>query len=61
MANKRWIKGAIKHPGALTRKAKASGKTVAQYIEKPPKDITASTRKQITLAKTLRKIRGGKK
>lgn len=53
---KKWIAGAIKHPGALTRKAKAAGETVAQYIAHPPANISATTKRQINLAKTLRKM-----
>lgn len=53
---KDWIKGAVKHPGALTRKAKAAGETVGEYIANPPKNISATTKKQIALAKTLRKL-----
>ena len=55
-----WIQKAIKHPGALTRKAKAQGKTVSQMIASPGKNESTSTKRQITLAKTLRKMRRGK-
>ena len=51
---KKWIKGAIKHPGALTAKAKKAGMSVSAYIANPPKGITSRTKKQIQLAKTLR-------
>jgi hypothetical protein len=54
MAKKKWIQGAIKHPGALTRKAKAAGKSVAAYVAHPPKGITVQTERQIALAKTLK-------
>lgn len=54
---KKWIQGAIKRPGALTAKAKAAGKTVSQYIANPPAGISTQTKKQIALAKTLRKMR----
>jgi len=40
---KHWIKGAIKHPGALTRKAKAAGETVSQYIANPPAHISGKS------------------
>jgi hypothetical protein len=50
---KKWIQGAIKHPGALTRKAKAAGMTVAQYEAHPPKGISSTTKREIALAKTL--------
>jgi hypothetical protein len=51
---KNFIQKAIKHPGALTRKAKAAHETVAEYIANPPKDISSTTKRQIALAKTLR-------
>lgn len=54
---KKWIQGAIKHPGVLTRKAKAAGMTVGAYIAHPPKGIKSTTRRQINLAKTLKKLR----
>lgn len=51
---KNWIKGAIKRPGALTKKAKAEGKTVSQYCAKKRSGRTA---KQCALAKTLKKMK----
>jgi hypothetical protein len=51
---KNWIKGAIKHPGALTRKAKAAGMSVSAYVANPPKGVSTATKRQIALAKTLR-------
>lgn len=51
MSNKNWIASAIKHPGALTRKAKAAGKTVQQYCAQ---QHTGTTARQCNLAKTLR-------
>lgn len=56
MAKKKWIQGAIKRPGALTAQAKRAHKTVAQFIQHPPKGITATTKRRIQLAKTLRKM-----
>lgn len=53
---KKWIQGAIKRPGALTRKAKAAGMSVAAYIDNPPRGVTTQTKRQIALAKTLRKL-----
>ncbi len=50
---KKWIAGAIQHPGALTRKAKAADMSVAAFIAHPPKGISDTTRRQINLAKTL--------
>ena len=34
MATDRWIQGAVKHPGALTRAAKAAGVSKHQEAEK---------------------------
>jgi hypothetical protein len=49
-----WIQGAIKHPGALTAKAKAAGMTLAQYEAAPHKDST--TKHQVALAERLKAI-----
>lgn len=57
MMPKKWIQGSIKHPGALTRKAKAAGKSVAEMVAHPPKNASATTKREINLAKTLRKMR----
>ena len=57
MAKKKWIQKAIKKPGALTKKAKAAGKSVAEFIAHPPKGISTQTKRQIALAKTLRKFK----
>ena len=48
MADK-WIQGAIKHPGALTAKAKAAGESLSQFMREAHKDST--TNRQIALAK----------
>ena len=53
---KKWIAGAIKHPGALTAKAKAAGMSLAAFEAHPPK-ITATTQREINLAKTLATFR----
>jgi len=58
---KNFIKKAIKRPGALTKKAKAAGKTVSQFIASPGKNISTRTKRQIALAKTLRKLRKRRK
>ncbi len=55
---KKWIKGAIKRPGALTKKAKARGMTVSQFCAKKHKGRTA---RQCALAKTLKKMRKKKR
>lgn len=49
---KKWIKGAIKRPGALTRKAKAAGMTIRQYCAQP--NLSKLSKQQCRLAKTLR-------
>jgi hypothetical protein len=51
-----WIQKSIKHPGALTAQAKRAGMTVAQFINNPPKGITATTKHRINEAKTLRRL-----
>jgi hypothetical protein len=55
-AKKKWIAGAIKHPGALTRKAKAADMSVSAYIANPPQGISLQTQREINLAKTLKKL-----
>lgn len=56
---KHWIKGAIKRPGAFTKKAKAAGMSVAGYASKVLKEgsgASTRTKRQAALAKTLRKM-----
>ena len=53
MADK-WIQGAIKHPGALTAKAKAAGESLSQFMRGAHKDPT--TNRQIALAKRLKEM-----
>jgi hypothetical protein len=62
-SDKNWIAGAIKRPGAFTAKAKKAGKSVAGMaaaVSKNPGKYSPLTRKQASLAKTLRKINKGK-
>jgi len=54
---KKWIGGAIQHPGALTRKAKAAGMSVSAYVAHPPERISSTTKREINLAKTLATLR----
>lgn len=54
---KKWIKGAIKRPGALTRKAHAAGMSVSKFINMPHPKASTRTKRQIALAKTLRRLR----
>lgn len=51
MAEKKWIAGAIKHPGSLTKAAKAADKTVSQYCDDA--HLSAHRQRQCRLAKTL--------
>lgn len=55
MAKKKWIKGAIKRPGALTKKAKAKGMTIAQYCAQS--GLSTRSKRQCSLWKTLRKMK----
>jgi hypothetical protein len=48
-----WIAGAIKHPGALTRKAKKAGESVSEFASEHAGD-SGTTGKQARLAKTLK-------
>ncbi len=54
-AGGKWIKGAIKRPGAFTRKAKAAGMTVQAYARKM-RHAAGRTGKQARLALTLKRI-----
>ena len=54
---KDWIQGAIKRPGAFTKKADAAGMSVSKYANKVLKKGSKAdtrTKKQASLAKTLR-------
>jgi len=52
MAKKFWIKGAIKHKGALTRKAKAAGQTPMAFAREHT-GTAGATGAQSRLALTL--------
>ena len=52
---KHWIAGAIKHPGALTRKAKAAGESPMEFAREHKGD-KGTTGRQARLAITLRKM-----
>ncbi len=52
MPKKKWIKGAIKHPGALSKKAKGAGMSTKQYAQKHKGD-TGKTGAQARLAIVL--------
>jgi hypothetical protein len=59
MADK-WIQGAIKHPGALTRQAKAAGKTVSEFCSSLPAGASSTTKRRCALAGTLKKMNKGR-
>jgi len=52
---KKWVASAIKHPGALTRKAKAQGMTPTQFCNQPG-TLSPKSQKQCNLMKTLKKF-----
>ena len=52
---KKWIASAIKHPGALRRKAAASGESTREYAQAHKGD-SGTTGKQARLALTLMKM-----
>lgn len=54
-AGRKWIAGAIKRPGAFTRKAKAAGMGVQAYARKM-RHAAGRTGKQARLALTLKRI-----
>ena len=51
---KLWIKGAIKHPGRLTRAAKRAGMSIPKYCAK--KNLSTSMKRACALAKRLKKM-----
>ena len=53
-SKKKWIKGAIRRPGALTAKAKAAGKSISDYCSS--EGLSTTTKRQCALAKTFRKM-----
>lgn len=56
MAGKYFIKGAIKHPGALRNAAKRAGMSTAAYAAKHAHD-SGVTGRRARLAQTLSKLR----
>ncbi len=56
MAKKNWIQGAIKDPGAFSAKAKAAGKSTAEFA-KEKQGAPGKLGKQARLAETLGKMR----
>lgn len=64
MAQKKWIKGAIKRKGAFSKKAKNAGMSTSAYARKVTKKgskASTRTKQQANLAKTLSKMRKKRK
>jgi len=62
--DKKWIQGAIKHPGAFTKKAEEHHMSTSEFASKVianPDQYDKSTVRQARLAKTLSKLRKHKK
>jgi hypothetical protein len=51
--NHDWMEHAVKHPGALTRKAKAAGESLSKFESQHHDNPT--TRRQVALAKAFKK------
>ena len=56
MAKKNWIKGAIKHPGALHKSLGIKGKIPVSVLKEHDKG-NSTLAKRARLAETLRKLR----
>lgn len=55
-----WISGAIKHPGAFTRKARKRGMTASEFgaqVRSNPERYDSTTVRQANLAKTLKSFK----
>ena len=62
--DKKWIQGAIKHPGAFTEQAKEHGMSVPEFAAKVkanPDEYDETTVRRANLATTLSKLRKHKK
>ena len=58
--DKNWIQGAVKRPGAFTKKAKAAGMSVQQFakhVDDNKSKYSTRTERQANLAQTFAKIR----
>ena len=60
MAKKKWISGAIKHPGAEKKAAAAEGKSTHAYMEEHKND-SGTAGKRARLGLTLSKMAKGRK
>jgi hypothetical protein len=57
---RKWIKGAIRRPGAFRAKAKAAGMSTSAYasrVLRKGSKASARTKRQAALARTLSKMR----
>lgn len=54
MAEKHWIQGAIKHPGALKAAAARAKQPLSEYMKRT--DLSPVQQKRVNLAKTLKKM-----
>lgn len=52
-SGKKWIQGAIKHPGALKKAAEEKGESESEYCKNPP---TGKAEKRCNLRNTLKKL-----
>jgi hypothetical protein len=57
---KNWMSGAVKHPGAFTKKAKAHGMSVHKYAAKEKNSSNTKLARQANLAQTFEKLAGKK-
>lgn len=56
MTMNKWIRGAVKHPGAFKAKAEHAGKSTHAFAEEK-KDASGALGKQARLALTFEKMR----
>lgn len=56
MAKKKWIAGAIKKRGSLTRMAKAKGVSISQFCSQSKSKLSTVAQQRCNLAKTLKKM-----
>jgi hypothetical protein len=56
-AKKNWIQGAVRHPGALTRKAEAQGMTPREFCAQGKDKLSPQSQRQCALMKTLNRVR----
>lgn len=52
---KNWIQSSIKHPGALTKKAKAKNMSISKYCSQDK--LSSTSKHQCNLAKTLKRLK----